>query len=292
VAGSLADPDPAANLGLALGAWLAAGVRSGRDKATIVVDDRIEAFGLWLEQLLAESTGKEGTGVIPIVDEALGTLDAYGDDRVFVSIGDPPQAVGLDVLGDAGNPVLALDLDDPIELGAQVLIWEVATALCGAALGIQPFDQPNVAEAKEATAQVLAGGDAPDPGPSLAAVLAQVRPGDYLALQAYVDPDDEAVERLAEIRLALRDEFRVATTLGLGPRFLHSTGQLHKGGPPTGVFLQIVGDDQTDAPIPGREFGFSRLKHAQADGDLLTLRRHGLRAARTTVDELAGRHGD
>lgn len=292
VAASLADPDPATNLGLTLGSWLAAGVRAGRDKATIVVDDRVEAFGLWLEQLLAESTGKEGTGVVPVVDEALGTVDAYGDDRLFVAIGDVGQAVGLDVLAEAGNPVLALDLDDPIELGAQVLTWEVATALCGTALGIQPFDQPNVAEAKEATQRVLAGGDPPAPGPSLREVLAQVGPGDYLAIQAYVDPDDEVVATLEEVRLGLRDEFKVATTLGLGPRFLHSTGQLHKGGPPSGVFLQVVGDDQTDAPIPGREFGFSRLKHAQADGDLLTLRHHGLRVARTTVDELAGRHGD
>lgn len=282
----LRSSDPATNPGLRLGAALAAGVRAGRDKATLLIDPRVEAFGLWLEQLLAESTGKAGTGVVPVADEPLGPVDVYGDDRLFVSIGDVEHPVGLEVLTDVGQPVLELELEGPLALGAQVLVWEVATALCGAALGINPFDQPNVAEAKEATSAVLADGAADLPDATLAEVLATVRPGDYVALQAYVDPADEVVDQLAELRLALRDELKVATTFGLGPRFLHSTGQLHKGGPPTGVFLQIVGEDHTDADIPGREFTFSQLKHAQADGDLLTLARHGLRVARTTVAEL------
>ncbi len=284
---SLRSPDPAVNVGLRLGAALAAGVRAGRDKVTLVIDPRVQTFGLWLEQLLAESTGKAGTGVIPVADEALGPVDVYGSDRLFVSIGDVEHPVGLDVLADEGHPVIELDLDQPLDLGAQVLMWEVATALCGAVLGINAFDQPNVAEAKEATSSVLADGAGTLPGATLAEVLLTLRPGDYLAVQAYLDPNDDDVAALQEIRLELRDEHKVATTFGLGPRFLHSTGQLHKGGPPTGVFLQVVGADTTDAAIPGQEFTFSQLKHAQADGDLLTLDRHGLRACRTTLAELA-----
>lgn len=283
---ALQAADPAVNVGLHLGAVLAAAVRAGRDKVTLVIDPRIETFGLWLEQLLAESTGKAGTGVVPVADEALGPVDVYGSDRLFISIGDVDHPVGLDVLADEGHPVVELDLDDPLDLGAQVLVWEVATALCGAVLGINAFDQPNVAEAKEATNGVLANGAGDLPHATLAEVLLQLQPGDYLALQAYIDPNDDDVAQLQEIRLELRDAHKVATTFGLGPRFLHSTGQLHKGGPPTGVFLQVVGADVTDAAIPGQDFTFSQLKHAQADGDLLTLDRHGLRACRTTLAEL------
>ena len=284
---SLRSADPAVNAGLQLGAVLGAGVRMGRDKVTLVLDPRIAAFGLWLEQLLAESTGKAGTGVVPVADEPLGPVDVYGDDRLFVTIGRVEHPVGIDVLAEEGHPVVELDLDDPLDLGAQAIVWEVATAICGAVLGINPFDQPNVAEAKEATAKVLAA-DAPAPLPTatLDEVLDLVRPGDYVSLQAYVDPGGDEVEPLEEVRVQLRDELRVATTFGLGPRFLHSTGQLHKGGPPTGVFLQVVGADPSDADIPGQPFTFSELKHAQADGDLLTLHHHGLRAARTTVAEL------
>ncbi|HEX2576069.1 MAG TPA: hypothetical protein VHK88_06945 [Aquihabitans sp.] len=289
LAPSLRDADPAVNAGLRLGAVLGAAVKAGRDKVTLLIDPRIESFGLWLEQLLAESTGKQGTGTIPVADEPLGPSDLYGDDRLFVAIGDVDQQVGLDVLADDGHPVVELAFGEPTDLGAQVLLWEVATAMCGAVLGINPYDQPNVAEAKEATKAVLADGPRSLPPASLEDVLAQVRPGDYLALQAYVEPFDPSVEQLAEIRLALRDEFKVATTFGIGPRFLHSTGQLHKGGPPTGVFLQVVGDDASDAAIPGQDFTFSQLKHAQADGDLATFAEHGLRAVRTTVAELAAR---
>lgn len=286
VAPQLQSPDPERNVGLLLGAALAAAVQVGRDKVTLLIDPRIDSFGLWLEQLLAESTGKQGTGVIPVADEPLGPVDVYGDDRFFVAIGDVEHPVGLEALADAGHPVLALDLDGPLDLGAQCLTWEVATALCGAVLAINPFDQPNVAEAKAATNDVLASGNVDLPATTLDQVLDQVAPGDYLSLQAYIDPEDDDVSRLQEVRLALRDELIVATTFGLGPRFLHSTGQLHKGGPPTGVFLQVVGDDPSDARIPGRDFTFSQLKHAQADGDLLTLQRHGLRAARVTLAEL------
>lgn len=280
---SLRDPDPAVNAGLRLAAAMAGGVRAGRDKLTLVVDGEIDTVGLWLEQLLAESTGKHGTGVIPVAGERLGPPEVYGDDRLFVGIG---EHHGLAPLAAAGHPVVELPSEGVDGLGALVFTWEVATALCGAALGINPFDQPNVAEAKEATARVLDQGPssvAPEP---LAALLDRVGPGDYVAIQAYVDPESGVVDQLEDARTAIRDRYRVATTVGLGPRFLHSTGQLHKGGPPSGVFVQVVGDDPVDVPIPGRPFGFSALKRAQAEGDLLTLRAHGLRAARVTLDEL------
>jgi len=289
LAPSLGSEDPTVNAGLRLGAVLGAAVKAGRDKVTLLIDPRIESFGLWLEQLLAESTGKHGTGTIPVADEPLGPSDLYGDDRLFVAIGAVEQEIGLDVLAGDGHPVVELAFGDATDLGAQVLLWEVATAVCGAVLGINPYDQPNVAEAKEATMEVLASGPPELPDVTLDDVLGAVEPGDYLAVQAYMEPADPAVERLGAIRLALRDEFKVATTFGLGPRFLHSTGQLHKGGPPTGVFLQVVGDDASDAAIPGQDFTFSELKHAQADGDLVTFNRHGLRAVRTTVAELAAR---
>jgi len=274
---------PADNPGLRLGAILAAAVQAGRDKVTLVIDPEIETFGLWLEQLLAESTGKHGTGVIPIAGERLGPAEVYGDDRLFVAIGDHP---GLAPLAAAGHPVVGIDHDDPLDLGRLCLLWEFATAVCGAALEINPFDQPNVAEAKEATKQVLADG-LPDIEPEpLAGLLAQVKAGDYLSIQAYVDPESGVVDAIEDARTALRDRLRVATTVGLGPRFLHSTGQLHKGGPPSGVFVQVVGEDPDDLAVPGQPFSFSTLKHAQAAGDLLTLRHHGLRAARVTLDDL------
>ena len=282
------DADPATNPGLRLGAILGAAAKAGHDKLTLVIDESIATFGLWLEQLIAESTGKHGTGVVPVPGEALGPMDVYGDDRLFVGIGTPPndEGVGLEVLGETDHPVVRLSLDTPTDLGAQVLLWEMATAICGAVLGINPFDQPNVAEAKEATSTVLASGPPDLALGSLDALLAQVKPGDYVAIQAYVDPEDERLADLEEARLRIRDEKKVATTFGLGPRFLHSTGQLHKGGPPTGVFVQIVGDDVADTPVPDQPFTFGELKHAQADGDLLTLRKHGLRAERVRAQDL------
>lgn len=283
VAASLRTPDPAVNDGLRLAAAMAAGVRAGRDKLTLVVDGEIETIGLWLEQLIAESTGKRGTGVVPVTGERLGPPEVYGDDRLFVGIG---EHHGLDPLAAAGHPVVTVPSGGPEGLGALVLTWEVATALCGAALGINPFDQPNVAEAKAATAEVLERG--PDdvvPVP-LDDLLAGVTAGDYVAIQAYIDPEDGVLDAIEDARTEIRDHHRVATTVGLGPRFLHSTGQLHKGGPATGVFVQVVGDDPDDVAIPGQPYGFSALKRAQADGDLRTLRAHGLRAGRVALSEL------
>jgi transaldolase / glucose-6-phosphate isomerase len=289
-AGEMADRLRAAapaNPAARLAAIMAAGVRAGRDKLTVVVPEAYATFGLWLEQLLAESTGKDGTGIVPVVGEPLGGPEAYGDDRVFVALGEGTQTAALDALAAAGHPVAVLPAGDEFAaVGGQVLLWELATALAGALLGIQPFDQPDVAAAKEATARVL-GGDAPAvEATPLADMLDQVRPGDYLAIQAFVDPGSPVVADLDRVRVALRDRLRVATTVGLGPRFLHSTGQLHKGGPDTGVFVQVVGDDPDDVPIPGAGYGFSTLKHAQADGDLLVLGDRKRRAGRVRLDEL------
>jgi glucose-6-phosphate isomerase len=284
----------ARNPGAQLGAVLAAGVRSGRDKITVVVPDEIATFGLWLEQLLAESTGKGGTGVVPIVGEPLGEPDAYGEDRVFVVLGDGGSGDAgtavrdaLGRLADAGHPVYGLAYEGLDDVGGQVLLWEAATAFCGALLGIHPFDQPDVAAAKEATAKVLADGLPDEPTVPLAELTDQVKPGDYLAIQAFVDPGSPAVEQLQAVRVALRDRLQVATTLGLGPRFLHSTGQLHKGGPDSGVFVQVVGEAPAQAvAIPGRPYDFATLERAQAAGDLITLRQRGRRVGRVDLTEL------
>jgi len=286
------DANPAARLG----AVMAAGARAGRDKLTLVLDHRIATFGLWAEQLVAESTGKQGTGVLPVVGEPLGKPDVYGDDRVFVVVGelDAEDDTAVDALVSAGQPVVRLPFGAPgtdltAELGAQVLLWETATALCGAALGINPFDQPDVAAAKAATQAVLDGGRLPEvPEESVGSVLAGVRPGDYVAIHAYVDPGSGAVDDLERVRERIRDRYAVATTVGLGPRFLHSTGQLHKGGPPTGVFLQVVdaGAADDDVEIPGAPYSFGTLLQAQAAGDLATLRERGLQAARVDLAEL------
>jgi glucose-6-phosphate isomerase len=289
---------PRANPAARLAATIAGGVRSGRDKLTLVVPHGFATFGLWLEQLLAESTGKDGTGVVPVVGEPLGDPAHYGSDRVFVAFGEPGDdtasgasggdtARRLDALAAAGHPVVVLPFGGTFaDLGGQVLLWELATAMVGALLGIHPFDQPDVAAAKAATNQVLDQGP-PDLGTTpLDDLLGQVAPGDYLAIQAFVDPGSPVVDEIEAARVALRDRLGVATTVGLGPRFLHSTGQLHKGGPNTGVFVQLVGDDPDDVPIPGETYGFSALKHAQADGDLVTLRDRKRRAGRVALDEL------
>jgi transaldolase / glucose-6-phosphate isomerase len=281
--------DPASNPALHLAAAMVAGARAGTDKLTLLLPDDVATFGLWLEQLVAESLGKDDTGVVPVVGERPGADDAYGDDRLFVA--DPGHGVASlrDRLAAAGHPVLDLDVTtgpDPSDLGRAVVVWEVATALAGAGLGVQPFDQPDVASAKAATSRVL-DGDAPEPrDSSLDELLGQLRPGDHLALQAFVDPGSTVVAGLEDARTALRDRHRVAVTLGIGPRFLHSTGQLHKGGPPGIVCVQVVGDDTGELDIPGRSFGFGHLKHAQATGDLLTLRERGIRAGRVPLAEL------
>ena len=277
--------------GVALGAALGELALAGRDKVTLVLDHRIAALGAWIEQLVAESTGKDGRGLIPIADEPLGTPSVYGDDRVFVSVSVHnryiPTEVSLRYLEDSGHPVLRWTRPEAGELGAEFLRWEIATATASAVLGVDPFDEPNVAEAKEATKltldRYLAEGRFAAPlefqPAALADLLDQARPGDYFAILAYLHRTPGTHERLSRLRHAIRDRTRLATTLGYGPRYLHSTGQLHKGGPHTGLFLLLTADEGKDVPIPGERYGFAALRQAQATGDLEVLERHGRRVA-------------
>src|SRR3984893_17973500 len=293
------------NPGAWLGAVFAEAAKVGRDKVTIVAPPALKSFGAWAEQLIAESTGKEGKGLVPIADEALGGPEVYGSDRLFVRLALPgdndPSAGRLAALSQAGHPVVTLKLSDPLALGAEFFRWEYAVAVAGAILGINVFDQPNVQEAKALTKQVLSEGSPPTVGDgirwagqqgapleaAIQALLGQVRAGDYVALLAFIAPGAEHDRALNAIRLAIRDKHRVATTVGYGPRYLHSTGQLHKGGPNTGVFLQVVGDDPKDLPIPGEKFTFGVLKQAQALGDFQALRNHGRRVLRVQVRDVA-----
>lgn len=272
--------------GLELAGILAGAVRAGRDKLTLLVDPALDGFGMWLEQLVAESTGKHGTGLLPVVGEPLGAPEVYGQDRLFVQIGGDPRL--LDAVTAAGHPAYHLPVADPLAIGAEVLRWEIAIALTGAALGINPFDQPDVEAAKQAARRALDEGVSEPEVEAIDPLLARLEHGDHLAFQAYLDPADPVVAEMEEVRARLRDRYRVATTLGVGPRYLHSTGQLHKGGPNTGVFLQVVGDDTDDLDIPGERFTFGALKRAQAAGDLAALHERGRRAARVSLNELRG----
>lgn len=271
-----------------LGAVLGEGALAGRNKATFVLSPGIGSFGLWVEQLIAESTGKEGKGILPVADEPLGPPDVYDNDRLFVSMalageGDPGADAQLAALERAGHPVVHLRLDDRYDLGQEFFRWEFATAVAGSVLRINAFDQPNVAESKANTKAVLAKGSpssAPASADEVEKFLAGIKPGDYLAIMAYLPPTPENDRRLAAIRLRLRDRLKVATTLGYGPRFLHSTGQLHKGGPPVGHFLQITDEAKDDLAIPDQPFTFGRLEAAQAEGDLVALRARGRPAIR------------
>jgi transaldolase/glucose-6-phosphate isomerase len=275
-----------------LGAILGESGLAGRDKVTFVLSPGIASFGSWAEQLIAESTGKEGKGILPVVGEPLGPPDVYGNDRIFVSMvleGESDSQVDgrLNALEKSGHPVIHLRLDDRYDLGQEFFRWEFATAVAGAVLQINPFDQPNVAESKANTKAVLAKGGALSPAasaPELKEFLGGVKAGDYLAITAYLPPTPENDARLATIRGRLRDRLKVATTLGYGPRFLHSTGQLHKGGAPQGHFLQIIERTKNDLPIPGEPFTFGRLEAAQAEGDLLALKGRGRPAIR--IDDL------
>jgi glucose-6-phosphate isomerase len=249
----LSDGNPGLGLGLELGE----GWREGRDK--ICVQDERGRFGLWVEQLLAESTGKEGKGLIPAPGETP----------------DGPDRQGHEVR-----------LPAAYELGQEFFRWEFATAVAGAMLGINPFDQPNVQEAKDRTAAILERGEEPqlEPESSVEELFAQAQEGDYVCLQAFIDPGRQGeLEGLIE---QARRETRCVVTHGLGPRYLHSTGQLHKGGPPKGLFLQVVDEMGDEVPIPGRDFGFRRLIRAQAAGDYAALKERGLRVARTRLEDL------
>ena len=288
----------AGNPGLRLGAALGVLARKGRNKATLVCSPAVAPFGAWLEQLIAESTGKEGVGIVPVDGEPLGWPEDYGRDRVFLyervggASGNAALDQKLDRLSEEGHPVLARAWRDRADLGARMFVWEFAVAVAGAVLEIDPFDQPNVQESKDNTASVLAqftrakslphprgrrAGDLVFRGEKPEALLSRARPGrDYLALQAYVDRNPENEATLAAVRRDLRNRTRCATTAGFGPRFLHSTGQLHKGGPKEGIFLQLVDPGPDDVPIPGSPYGFAVFLEAQALGDEKALRGRNL----------------
>jgi RpiB/LacA/LacB family sugar-phosphate isomerase len=270
------------NPGLRLGATLGGFAQAGRDKVTLLMSPGITALGAWLEQLLTESTGKQGKGLVVINDEPHGTPDVYGNDRLFVAMSlgaDSALDAAASALEGAGHPVVRLTLGDAYDVGAEYFRWEVATAAAGIVLGLNPFDEPNVAQAKEATnaalAKYLETGRLPewptDTADDLARVVNEARAGDYVVLCAYLTPGAATTDALQRIRATVRDRARLATTMGYGPRYLHSTGQLHKGGPATPI-LVILTTRHDELPIPGERFGFATLEMAQALGDLATLR--------------------
>jgi transaldolase / glucose-6-phosphate isomerase len=287
-AADTARPDH--NTPLVLGATLAAAVRRGADKLTLVCSPPLGPFGLWLEQLLAESTGKDGTGVVPLADEPLGPPSVYGADRVFAYLRlDATHDAAVARLAGDGFEVIRFELADRDDVATQMLTWELATAYCGALLAINPFDQPNVQAAKDFTIRALDAYtntgmlDSVDGG-SVRDALAHATPGrSFVAIQAFVTPTAETEAALQALRTRIRDRLAVATSLGFGPRYLHSTGQLHKGGPRTGIYLQVLADAQTDTPIPGRSYGFRTVIDAQSRGDSEALRATGQPVARITL---------
>ena len=282
------------NSGLWFGAVIGELARQGRDKLTFMISPPIESFGLWAEQLVAESTGKHGRGIVPIVDEPFSdTADVYGDDRVFVyrrNLEHPEERLdaAIEQISAAGHPTITLPAHGPADLGRIFFLTEFAVAVAGWALEINAFDQPNVQEAKDNTARVLASGSVPSVAVAgddeLRALLADARPPQYVAIMGYLPPSDELDDAIGSLRSVIRAATGAATTFGYGPRFLHSTGQLHKGGPPTGRFLQLVNAPARDADIPGAGYSFGTLIAAQSAGDLETLRAHGLAAERVELE--------
>lgn len=302
------------NPGALLGATMGEMARAGRDKITFLLPDNMASLGVWLEQLIAESTGKEGTGLLPVTGEPVGDPRVYGDDRLFVHIsikgqGEPKLEESVGLLRAAGLPVVSIEVRDEASVVQEFFRWEVATAVAGAVLGINPFDQPNVQESKDATNRLLRSvqeqGSLTEPAPVLTHgplsffrkdgidspkallwdFLSLARPGDYVAFQAYLPEDPETEALLGAIRMQIRDALRLATTTGYGPRFLHSTGQFHKGGPNTGLFFQLTARDAVDISIPGKPYTFGIFKRAQALGDLEALTRHGRRVMRVDLGD-------
>ncbi|TMB90142.1 MAG: hypothetical protein E6J37_01530 [Chloroflexi bacterium] len=305
MAHSCADSVPAdENPGVWLGAVLGQLALGGRNKLTLIASPKVATFGYWVEQLIAESTGKQGKGIVPVEGEPVGRPAAYGDDRVFVHIRMDSEPVNrvVTALEKAGQPVVTLTLRDKLDLGGEFLRWEVATAIAGSVLGIDPFDQPNVQESKDNTKKVLAEFEAKGKlpaaettpasksRPGLKSLFTKARPGSYFAIMAYSARTPSSEAALGAIRKTVRDRTRLATTAGYGPRFLHSTGQLHKGGPKSGLFLQVVQDDTRDVAIPGQPFSFSVLKQSQSLGDLRSLTSRRLPVLRVTLgrDPAAG----
>jgi transaldolase / glucose-6-phosphate isomerase len=280
-----------------LGATLAALARAGRDKLTFAIAPSLPGLGLWLEQLFAESTGKQGTGILPVAEEPLGDPGDYGQDRVFAhlpdaALPDPAGEERMAALAAAGHPVITIPTEGPEDLGRVFLLAEIAVAVAGWGLAINPFDQPNVQQAKDATNRVLEGFEKSGELPAVAdASEAELRelllgagPPDYIALMGYLQPSEAFDGAVAELRVALRAATRATTTFGYGPRFLHSTGQFHKGGPKLGRFLQLLHEEESDVEIPGRPYTFGTLIGAQAIGDIETLRELGLPAQRVRLE--------
>jgi glucose-6-phosphate isomerase/transaldolase/glucose-6-phosphate isomerase len=274
------------NPGAFLGAVMGILGQAGRDKVTLVTSPRIQSFGLWAEQLLAESTGKEGKGLIPVAQEPMVPASAYGQDRLFIALrldGDANEKLDRHVgaLKRARQPVVQLRLRDRFDLGAEFFRWELATAIAGHYLRIHPFDQPNVQESKDNTKRILEQfereGRLPDikSNYTLEELCAELKPGDYFAVLAYLRPSAKIDAALNAFRRRMVTRYRVATTAGYGPRYLHSTGQLHKGGPNEGVFLELRERPSRDVRIPGAAYTFGILAQAQAVGDLQSLQAHG-----------------
>ncbi len=281
---------PEANLGLRLGAILGTMAKSGRDKLTFVSSPQLASFGDWVEQLVAESVGKDGKGILPVVGEDLAAPDLYGEDRLFVYLKLADEADELaekiDALEAVGHPVLRFELSDLYEIGGQFFLWEFATAVASHLLGVQPFDQPNVEAAKVSARQMAAAYQQDGVLPAgevshyaeLPAFLKQAETGDYVAIHAYITPMPESDDALNDLRLAIRAQTQLATTVGYAPRFLHSTGQLHKGDAGNGLFIQLTADAVVDQPIPNEiggtasDMSFGVLKMAQALGDYQALK--------------------
>lgn len=310
-----AEVPPADNPGMLLGVVMAEAAAQGRDKVTFLIPDEMAAFGLWLEQLLAESTGKEGKGLLPVAGEPPGPPEVYGHDRLFVKVTVRDEDSGdvdrvAQALQQAGHPVVSIEMGDRLDLGQEFLRWEIAVATAGAVLGINPFDQPNVQGSKDNTNRLLQQveneGRLPETealqsaGPltlygrvapqgslaeTLAAFLGQAQEGEYVGLMAYLPPSPETDETLRGLQGRLRDALRVAVTCGYGPRFLHSTGQYHKGGPNTGVFLQLTLSPQVHVAVPGKPYDFGVFISAQALGDMQGLQEHGRRVLRVDLGD-------
>ncbi len=291
----LAD-DPEANPGLKLGALLGSAALAGRDKVTLIAPPPIEGFGLWVEQMIAESLGKEGRGIVPVAGEPLLSTECYGNDRLFVFLQAPgcdDIARSVDSLEQAGHPVVRISVPDCSDLGAEFYRWEYATAVAGCILNVHPFDQPDVQGAKDNTDGLLdiflRQGHLPErvESRSLASLLDQARPGDYFAIISYTPFDDNADGLMHELRARVMRRCRIATTVGYGPRYLHSTGQLHKGGPGTGIYLHLAMGSHRELPIPGERYGFNTLAAAQAIGDCEAMNKLGRRVVSVDLGDNA-----
>ncbi len=284
------------NPGAWLGAYIGTLTLRGRDKLTLITSPAVEGFGLWVEQLIAESTGKEGKGIIPVAGEPLVEPSGYDDDRLFIYLrlgSDDNSAIdaAVEKIKASGQPVVVLGMRDKYDLGAEFYRWEFATAIAGAILGIHPFNQPDVQRAKDATEHLLkeyvATGHLPrqETAGTLADLLAETGKGKYLAIMAYLRQTPEIDGVFADLRRQVAERYHVATTLGYGPRFLHSTGQLHKGGPDSGLFLQLVTDHEEQIPVPGKPYTFGVVADAQALGDFEALKTLGRRVIRIHVEQ-------